>query len=171
MLHWDLLQTIAALSITLLGFSGIVATTGRLLQAADDPYTPIALNSMITPTLIALACSFLPELGSMLTNELSLVWRVASAILGTSLAATFLPMLFRGEWTDFQPVGKYLLTPLVMASLVAQFLAAAGALGPYQFVFVAGLLVQLTVGVTSFLALVALERRVVNEKEPAGLPG
>jgi hypothetical protein len=164
--HLELLQTIAALSITLLGFSGIVATTGRLMHAADDPYTPIALNSMITPTLIALACSFLPELISMLTASLAIIWRASNAILGAAIAVTFLPMLVRGEWRNFQAVGKYLLTPAALLAMSAQFGAAAGLIGATEFVFVGGLLVQLMVGIVSFLALVHLERRVPHAAKP-----
>jgi hypothetical protein len=166
--HLELLQTIAALSITLLGFSGIVATTGRLMHATDDPYTPIALNSMITPTLIALGCSFCPELASMLTASAELTWRASNAILGIAIAVTFLPMLARGEWANFQPVGKFLLTPVVLVALLGQLGAAVGLIGATDFVFVGGLLVQLMVGIVSFLGLVQLERRVAHLGAPGG---
>lgn len=74
MLHLELLQTIAAVSITLLGFSGIIVTTGRLKNERHEPHTPIALYSMIAPTLIALACSFSPELISILTASEAIIW-------------------------------------------------------------------------------------------------
>lgn len=73
-------------------------------------------------------------------------------------------MLFRGAWVNFTLVGKLLLTLAGLLSLFAQWAAALGLIPAAEFIFIAGLLIQLMVGISSFFELVQLERPLLRRQ-------
>lgn len=155
--HLDLLQTIAAIAITLIGFIGIVVTTGRLADGHHQPIDRVVFYSMVAPTLTALVCAFVPELLTSLALPPSAVWRIANAVLGALHLANIAPVLVQVRRLTFTPLQKTFLASGV-AFIIAHAATAAGLMPGIVFVFLAGLLQQLAVGIFNFLQLVQSER-------------
>lgn len=157
MTSFDLLQTIATLALTLVGFVGIVVTAGRLARPNQRPIDRLLFFSMIGPSLTILACVFIPELANSLGASPIIGWRVGNGLLGLLHLANLLPVLFTLGRLKFNWLQMSFMASGI-AAIVAHGLAASALIPWAQFVFLIGLLQQLSVAIYMFLELVQSER-------------
>jgi hypothetical protein len=148
----DTLHTIAQVAITLIGFSGIVIVFGGRTATGWTPEESLRFYALIVGPLTALACSFVPILLGQLTNDFAIIWRISNAILGLAHLANMV-QFFRNPAKAEITVGQRLNAVIGLSLITAHFLTALDFLPWYTFIFIAGLIQQIWIGLHNFLLL------------------
>jgi len=150
--YTDTLHTIAQIAITIIGFSGIVIVFGERAVSEWTGEERLRIYALITPTLTALFCSFVPILISAFSLSSDAVWRSSNAVLGLAHFAN-LAVFMANRNAAKMTLGQKLNGSIGAATILAHFLAAAGLVPWYIFVFLFGLLQQIWIGIHNFLLL------------------
>ena len=148
------LNTIAQVTITLLGFTGIVVVFGKRGITEWTPTDRLRFYALVAPSLTAFFCSFVPELVSLLGYETLTVWRISNGVLGLAHLANLAVFLLNPERAAIS-FGQRVNGLIGMATISAHFLAAFGLLPWQSFIFIFGLLQQTWIAVHNFLLLFA----------------
>jgi len=124
-------------------------------ERAVSKWTPeewLRFFALIAPTLTAFFCSFVPILINLLVDESDMVWRISNAVLGIAHLANISAFFLNPKKAEIT-LGQNLLGVVGLATILAHFLAAAGVLPWYIFIFIFGLLEQMWIGIHNFLLL------------------
>lgn len=150
--HTETLHTIAQVTITLIGFSGIVVVIGERAVTKWSPEEWIRIYALIAPTLTAFFCSFVPILVAMLTSPDERVWRISNGILGLAHLANIVPFYVNPKKAKLT-FGQRFMGIIGFSTIAAHFLVAFGLLPWAAFIYVFGLLQQTWIGLHNFLLL------------------
>ena len=148
----DTLHTIAQVAVTIIGFSGIVVVFGERAVSAWTAEDRLRIFALIMPTLTAFFCSFVPILIASFSLSADVVWRSSNAVLGLAHLAN-LSIFVVNRHGARMTFGQRLNGGIGVVTILAHFLAAAGLLPWYIFVFLFGLLQQTWIGIHNFLLL------------------
>jgi len=148
----DTLHTIAQIAITIIGFSGIVIVFGERAVSEWTAEEKLRIFALITPTLTALFCSFVPILLAAFSLSNDVVWRTSNAVLGLAHLAN-LSVFIANRNVAKMTLGQKLNGSIGAAIILSHFLAAVGLIPWYIFVFLLGLLQQIWIGIHNFLLL------------------
>ena len=150
MSHTETLNTLAEIAITLIGFSGIVIIFGKRFTRGLTPKEKIQFYTLLATPMTVLFCSFIPTLLSTILDDPELIWRLSNAILGVLHLANI--SYFVSKLTLATLIQKLLLVGgFIMIS--AHLLASVNIIPWQEFVFILGLLQQLSIGIHSFIFL------------------
>ena len=163
MTHGELLQTLAELSITLVGFTGIVAVLGRRGEGEWSRIERAQLESLLSAGFCGVVFALAPLVVASAELEEPTIWRAGNAVAGVAhlVGASW-------YWIRIGPrrvLGRALqrfttaAVPIPAALILAQRAAGVGflaALGP--FFYLATLLWWLIVGVVQFIFLLIRTR-------------
>jgi hypothetical protein len=130
----EILQTIAEVAVALAGFSGVVAVLGQRGRGNWSSEEILQLRTLVEPSLEPL------------------VWRLSNAALASLGLAAGAAFIARSRFAS-TTTGQRVLFGLALLAIGAQLLAAVGAFGRYELVFVIGLIVALVVAAYNFLLL------------------
>jgi len=148
----DILQTIAEVAVSLLGFTGVVAVLGHRGSGHWSPAEILQLRTLVEPSLIVLFGSLLPGILELAFDSDTLVWRLSAGALALLGILGGLAFLGRAR-TAFTTWGQRVLLFLTALGAFALLLAAFGVLAASELLFVLGLVLGLVVAVYNFLLL------------------
>ena len=149
----SVLLTLAELSIAYVGFAAIVGA----LNARSEKWTPgtrILFRSMIDTGLMNVFVCLIPSFLFLLSLEGQTLWTISSAATVVLLAATFIARLvqIRRAIGAPLPIGKWLLIPLSIISIVAFTVNALIWQAAGVYVLATG--IQLLINTVQFLAVI-----------------
>lgn len=148
--HGETLNTIAQIAISLVGFSGIVVIFGDRFKRKWTASEALQFYALLSAPITALLCSFLPELISTITNDREMIWRASNAILGLLHLSNFLYFVIKIRNAIFiQKIAGV----TGVTTILVHFLTAINLIPYFEFVFIAGLLQQIVVGILNFVLL------------------
>lgn len=148
----DVLIGVAAVAITLIGFSGVVTALDRRSRGTWSQAESIQLFALVAPSMVSLACAFVPVALGLITANDDVIWKASNGacfvghLLGVS---TFLRSGSVESLLFSHKVGLTM-TFLVMAGLLGGTL---GLVAWPQLTFLLGLLLGIGVSVHNFYLL------------------
>lgn len=150
--HTETLHTIAQVTITLIGFCGIVTVIGGNAISKWTPEERFNFYILIAAPLTAFFSSFVPILVGTFTENSEIVWRISNAVLGLFHLVNIAGFFMNHEKAEFIP-GQRILGVIGIATILAHFLAALSILPWFVFIFMFGLLQQTYIGIHNFILL------------------
>jgi len=150
----EVLMGAAAVSVTLIGFSGVVTALG---QGRNRPWTraeAVQLFALVAPSIVTLFCAFVPIGAGLLIDNSDIVWRTANGacFLGHLFGVTYFIHIGSRMPVRFSHKIGLTCTFSVMAVLL---LSALGVGSWYEFTFLLGLLLGIGVSVHNFYLLLS----------------
>ncbi len=150
----EVLMGVAAVSVTLIGFSGVVTALGRKQDKSWSRPEAIQLFALVAPSIVTLTSAFVPIGGHLITENSEFVWRFANAFcfFGHLFGVSYFIRMGSSLPVRFSHKVGLTCTFSVMAIL----LVSALGLGEwYQFTFLLGLLLGIGVSVHNFYLLLS----------------
>ena len=150
MSYTDTLNTLAEIAITLIGFSGIVIIFGNRFTRGLTPKEEVQFFALLATPLTALFCSFIPTLLSTILDDSEFIWRLSNAILGVLHLANISYFVFK---LTHATISQIILMVGGFIMISVHLLASVNIIPFQEFVFILGLLQQLSIGVHNFILL------------------
>ena len=150
----EVLMGTAAVSVTLIGFSGVVTALGRNKGETWSQFESIQLFALVAPSIVSLASSFVPIGLGLITENASIIWRISNGVcfLGHFFGVTHFLRIGSKDSVLFSHKIGLTFTFLVMAAML---MSAVGFGAWYQFTFLLGLLLGIGVSVHNFYLLLS----------------
>jgi hypothetical protein len=154
--HLSTLHVIAQVTITLIGFTGIVIAFKERATEDLSVTESLGLYALIFPSLTTLFFCFVPELLYILKLSEAAVWQLSNALFGSVklfVLGTLL-VLSRRRGETFKLTYGLTLPGAVL--IVFHLLAGLGLIPWQEFIYILGLLWPLVVGIGIFIRLLGL---------------
>lgn len=145
---------LAAVSVTLIGFSGVVTALGRKSDEQWSKSHAIQLFALVAPSIVTLFSVFVPVSLQLITENSDLIWRASNGLcfLGHLLAVSYFMRIGSNLPVRLSHKVGLTCTFLVMAILL---MSTLGIGSWYQFTFLLGLLLGIGVSVHNFYLLLS----------------
>jgi len=145
---------IAAVSVTLIGFSGVVMALGRKRDESWSKSHAIQLFALVAPSIVTLFSAFVPVSLELITENSDLIWRTSNGVcfLGHLLGVSYFIRIGSNLPVRFSHKVGLTCTFLVMVILLMSVLGIGSW---YQFTFLLGLLLGIGVSVHNFYLLLS----------------
>jgi hypothetical protein len=145
---------LAAVSVTLIGFSGVVTALGRRRDESWSRSDSIQLFALVAPSIVTLFSAFVPVSLGLLTDSSDLVWRASNGVcfLGHLFGVSYFMRIGSNLPVRFSHKVGLTCTFLVMAILL---MSTLGIGSWYPFTFLLGLLLGIGVSVHNFWLLLS----------------
>ena len=148
--HIGTLNTLAQIAIALIGFSGIVVIFGDRFKRGWSDEESLQFYALLSAPITIIFCSFIPEILSTLIDDSKTIWRISNAIIGVSHLSVFAYFIIKIKNAVFIQKLAGIAGAIV---ILAHFMAALTIIPFLEFVFIVGLLHQLSVGIINFVLL------------------
>jgi hypothetical protein len=150
----EVLMGIAAVSVTLIGFSGVVTA---LSHRRDEPWSKseaIQLFALVAPSIVTLVSAFVPVGLQLITENSNLVWRASNGVcfLGHVFGVSYFISIGSNLPVRFSHKVGLTCTFSVMAIML---MSTLGIGSWYQLTFLLGLLLGIGVSVHNFYLLIS----------------
>lgn len=154
----DTLHSVAAIAVTLIGFSGVVTALGPRGEGRWSASELLQLRTLVEPSIVSLAGAFLPIALGQLVSELDTVWRISNGLLACGHTIGVSLFLTRGATAEVLLSHKIL--TVVTFAILAAMLGSAFDFWPwYEFTFLFGLLLGIAVSLNNFYLLLFVEKQ------------
>ena len=147
----EILNTLAEISIALVGFTGIVVALNHTRGGWSEKQL-LQFSALIGPSLTALGCCFVPALLAYFIPDIDTNWRVSNFILGSIHLANIIPFFLAVSRSKTNPATRSQKFNSVIGSLtiIAHYVAVLG-LTPYlEAIFIFGIMQQISIGLLNF---------------------
>ena len=150
----EVLMGIAAVSVTLVGFSGVVTALGRKRSESWSQSESIQLFALVAPSIVTLISAFVPIGLQLLTENSDIIWRVSNGVcfLGHLFGVSYFMRIGSNLPVRFSHKIGLTFTFSIMAILL---MSSVGFGSWYQFTFLLGLLLGIGVSVHNFYLLLS----------------
>jgi len=152
----DFLLAVAAIAISLIGFSGVVTALGRRGEGKWTTLERLQLQTLVEPSLVALFGAFSPIVVGLAVPDQEMVWRISNGILLVFHVVAFGLFLVRSKEAVILRSHK-LLSVLTCVVLLFQLSSVLNLTVYHQLAFAISLLLGIGVGVHNFYLLLFIE--------------
>ncbi len=144
----------AAVSVTLIGFSGVVTALSQKRSESWSRVDAIQLFALVAPSIVTLVSAFVPVGLQLITEDSDIIWRASNGVcfLGHLLGVSYFIRIGSNEPVRFSHKVGLTFTFSVMAILL---MSSLGLGSWYQFTFLLGLLLGIGVSVHNFYLLLS----------------
>ena len=145
---------IAAVSVTLVGFSGVVTALGRRRDESWSRAEAIQLFALVVPSIVTLFSVFVPVGLQLITENTDVIWRASNGacFLGHLFGVGYFIRMGSNLPVRFSHKIGLTCTFSVMAILL---MSTLGIGSWYQFTFLVGLILGIGVSVHNFYLLIS----------------
>ena len=150
----EVLMGIAAVSVTLIGFSGVVTALGRQHDRSWSRPEAIQLFALVAPSIVTLVSAFVPVVLNLITENTDLIWRASNDVcfLGHLSGIIYFIRMGSGMTVRFSHKVGLTCTFGIMTILLISVLGIGSW---YQFTYLLGLLLGIGVSVHNFYLLLS----------------
>jgi hypothetical protein len=150
----EVLMGIAAVAVTLIGFSGVVTALGRKSGDSWSQSESAQLFALVVPSIVTLVSTFVPVALRLILDDDGIIWRASNGVcfLGHLLGVSYFIRIGSSQPIRFSHKIGLTCTYSVMAILLMSLLGFGSW---FQFTFLLGLLLGIGVSVHNFYLLLS----------------